>query len=70
MQIDRPTREQEAQHYWRIMRGSLATTSLTEYRNELDALQIHCQSPTLRSLCEKSVHRFDHIAVLRPARFG
>ena len=64
MANNRPTREEEAQHYWYVMQESYSVT-LTEYRAELAMIGHHCQSEVLKDVCEKNAKRFDRRPVFQ-----
>jgi hypothetical protein len=54
-------RESEVRLYWRTMQDGIANVTLADYQDELDTLARFTDSPVLREMCRKSIHRFDHL---------
>lgn len=53
--------EKQARLYWRTMQEGIATSTLSDYQDELETIALITESHVLRDNCRRNVSRFDHL---------
>lgn len=60
-------RDADYRLYFRVMSEGLTTRSITEFKDELDAIAMHTEDEALRTKCLSEMHRFDAVPITQVA---
>ena len=64
---DEDARGIEWRHYWKLLNDGLVHMTVTEFKDEMDVLGQHTDSPALKKACAAAVSRYDSSPIARAA---